>query len=304
MDVSLDVPEKMVDLPPFPIVLQKAIQLLSHPDTSIQEIVDVIQCDQSITANVLRICTSAYFGMRREIHSLKEALVLLGFDQLMEMILSQQGATLFPRDTAQDVELWRHSISCALLTGIVSRRLDGKTNPTYYTAALVHDVGKVALAKSVENYLSEVRCCMEEEHLSLTKAEKKRWGIDHAELGGRYLETWKFPDAIIAAVRYHHAPLTAHDHRDIVQRIYFCDVISMVMGIGGGAGELTYSAFLAMMKQYNLKEEDYDWLVAQLKDRFQSVEKVLGMSGDQQGQPELFSLTDIRSHENLGALSN
>ena len=131
----------------------------------------MIQFDQSITASILRLCNSSYFGLRREIQTLNEALVLIGLNQIVEIILTKESVGLFSGPQAK--ELWRHSVGCALLSGIVSRRLNRKTTPIFFTAALLHDIGKVALIKAVPEYFEEVTNYMRENHLALTEAEKR-----------------------------------------------------------------------------------------------------------------------------------
>jgi HD-like signal output (HDOD) protein len=172
MHLAQDILLSMASLPPFPIVLQRAIDLLNNPDSSIQDVVDSIQFDQSITANVLKICNSAYFGFKRRVYSLKEALVLMGFRQLIEIILSQEALNLFSNSNSQYKELWLHSVGCAFLSGLTARRLRERTTPIFFTVALLHDIGKLALAKFVKNYLWDTNKCIQEEEISFTEAEK------------------------------------------------------------------------------------------------------------------------------------
>ena len=294
MGVSENILKTVAKLPPFPIVLQRAIQLLSDPNSSVQAIVDAIELDQSITANVLRLCNSAYFGRRRRVPSLKEALVLIGFNRLIEIIFDHESIGLFFAHDAQYTELWRHSVGCALLSGIVSKRLNRRTTPAYFTAALLHDIGKVALAVSFRDYLGEIKKCIQKEHLSFTEAEKKLIGVDHAMLGGILMETWSCPKPIVEAIRYHHTPSLASTNQEIVQRVYLCDLISAMMGIGDVVDEMSYQAYEEIWKQYNLKEEDKDWFIVQLKDRFHFVKEVLNLTVQQQEDSNLSDFIDTQ----------
>jgi putative nucleotidyltransferase with HDIG domain len=288
MRLSESVLQSITELPPFPIVFQRTLQLISDSKSSIQDIVDVIQFDQSITASILRLCNSSYFGLRREIQTLNEALVLIGLNQIVEIILTRESVGLFSGPQAK--QLWRHSVGCALLSGIVSRRLNRKTTPIFFTAALLHDIGKVALIKAVPDYFGEVTNCMREDHLALTEAEKKIYGVEHAELGGRFAKSWNFPKTILDAIQYHHTPFVVSRHREIVQRVYLCDIISAVAGVGGGADRLPNETYVEVLKQYNLKDEDNDWFITQLNDRFHFVKKVLNVMEQQQDGDDLFNI--------------
>lgn len=266
-------------LPPFPMVIQRAIQLMEDPRSSAQNLVEVLQFDPSITANVLNLCNSAYFGLRRTVSSLREALILVGFDPLMEIILSQE-STQFLKDPCRgydlgQTDLWKHSVACALLSRIISKRLHREATLTLFTAALVHDMGKIMMGRFVQDYSGQIRMLTGEGQLSFTEAEKEIFGIDHAELGGKVAEKWKFPRPIISAVRHHHAPSRASEDRETVELIYLCDLVAMITGIGGGADGLTYRGDPDVMKRHHLTEKDIEQFIVKLEERFQLVEGAL-----------------------------
>ncbi len=265
-------------LPPFPVVIQRALKLIEDPRSSAQDVVDVIQFDQSITADVLKLCNSAYFGLRGTIHSLREALVMIGFDKLLEIVLSREAMHFYQRPCRgydlEDGQLWRHSVACALLSQIIDQRLNRERTATHFTAALLHDIGKLILSDFVKDYFQEIRRQLVEEKLSFVEAEKEVLGIDHAELGGRITEQWGFPPAIISGVRYHHAPFARSEAPDVVHLIYLCDVVSLLTGIGGGADGLSYPAYGRLMNHYHLTEKDVERFVLELDERFQGVEKL------------------------------
>lgn len=279
MNLTDDILESINRLPPFPMVIQRVIQLIDDPKSSAQDVVDVIQYDQSITASVLRACNSAYFGLRRTIHSLREALVMIGFNQLLEIILGQESLHFFHAPCKgydlDDGELWRHSVSSALLSRIISERLKREATPTHFTAALLHDIGKVALNKFVKDYFGEIERLVQDQHLSFIEAEKEVLGIDHAELGGRITEQWNFPKTIVSSVRYHHTPFLTPENHAMVQLIYLCDLVAMIAGIGGGADGLSYHGYEEVMKQGGLKEKDIERFIVQLNDRLQLVKAML-----------------------------
>ena len=280
MNLEEKILQSMDQLPPFPMVIQRAITLIDDPKTSALELVDVIQYDQSLTLDVLKLCNSAYFGLRREVKSLREALVMIGFNQLLEIILSRQSAKFF-RDPCKGYDLqqgglWRHSVACALLTRIISKRLNRESTPTHFTAALLHDIGKMVLSKFVKDYSDEIKNVVKNQNLSFIEAEKQILGIDHAELGGKVANKWNFPNMIVSAIRYHHTPFLVPEYYEVVQLIYLCDFVALMNGIGGGTDGLIYRAYgMDMMKQYDLKEKDIELFMIQLDDRFELVDDVL-----------------------------
>lgn len=201
------------------------------------------------------------------------------FDQLLEIILSLESVKLYGKacngyDLDQG-ELWRHSVACALLSKIIAKRLNRQASPVHFTAALLHDIGKMVLSKFVKDYFEEIRSLTQKESLSFVEAEREVLGIDHAELGGRITEQWKFPNSIVSAVRYHHTPFSAPEDSEVVQLIYLCDTVALMTGIGGGADGLSYHAHGEVMKQYNLKEKDIERFIILLEDRFHLVDEML-----------------------------
>jgi HD-like signal output (HDOD) protein len=145
MSLVPQVLKSLKTLPPFPLVAQRALMLLNKPEVSIQELVDIVKFDPAITANVLRISNSAFFGLRREIHSLHQALLLLGTQELQKIIIASGATRLFCRATpgyfTDRLGLWRHSVSCALMADLLARELSHPERATSFTAGLLHDIG-------------------------------------------------------------------------------------------------------------------------------------------------------------------
>jgi putative nucleotidyltransferase with HDIG domain len=278
--------EKIVNnidaLPPFPAVIQQALQLIDDPKSSAQDVVNVIQYDQAITANVLKVCNSAYFSLRRPVNSLREALVMIGFNQLLEIIMSQRAAQFFSRPCQgyglEAGELWRHSVVCALLSQVVAKRLKRAISPTHFTAALLHDIGKILLNEYIQTHVKDIQEGVQTRMLSFSEGEKEVLGIDHAELGGLIMEKWKFPKTIVSAVRYHHTPFAAPEDHDTVFLIYLCDLVAIITGFGGGVDGLSYHAYEEIIKQYGLEKRDIEQFISEIDSRFQQVEGMLGIN--------------------------
>lgn len=273
--------QSTIQLPAFPAVIQKVLQLIEDPQSSARELVDVIQYDQAITANILKVCNSAYFGARRPIHTLREALVRIGFNELLEIILSRSSLQFIskacPGYGLEQGDLWRHSVSCALLSQILAKRIQEEASPILFTAGLLHDIGKVILSDYVQEHFQDIKRNILEEGHSFCEAEKAVLGINHAELGGIICERWQFPKIIVSVIRYHHTPSAASADQKIVQRIYLCDLVALMTGIGGGADGLYYHADIEIMKNFQLDERDIEQFIVQLDKELQDVEAMLNI---------------------------
>jgi putative nucleotidyltransferase with HDIG domain len=281
MNLTDEILESANRLPQAVAVFQRVLQLIDDPESSAQDIVEVIQYDPSITANILRICNSAVFGGRREIHSVREALVRIGFNQLLEIILSQECCSLFDRSyRGYDLEfgaLWRHSVACALLAQIISTHLNKGKSPHLFTAALLHDIGKIVLSEYVDQHFDEIKTGLARGNCSFIEAEKDALGIDHAELGGKISENWNFPEIIVSAVRYHHAPFLASSHHELVNLIYLADLVALMTGFGGGADGLFSHGHKEIMKQFGLRRKDIETFMLEVQMRMKEVEIMLSV---------------------------
>lgn len=268
-------------IPPFPAVLQRILQLMEDPNTSAQEVVEVMQYDPAITANVLMVCNSAYFSLRRPVSSIRDAVMRIGFNQLLEIILSRGSAYLFRQaQRGYDLEmgaLWRHSVACALLSKDFSARLHLAGNRSPFTAALLHDIGKVILSEFVQEHFRAIKKLVQEKSLSFNEAEKAVLGIDHAELGGKISELWNFPQVLTEGIRYHHTPLSAPSDTDFASLLYLCDLTALMTGLGGGADGLSYHAHKEIMTQFGLKARDLEQVISSLQDQLQHVEILMHM---------------------------
>lgn len=272
-------------LPPFPAVINRALSLMNNPRSSVQDIVEAIQYDQAITANVLKVCNSAYYGLRHPIGSLKDAVLYLGFSQLLEILLSSMSGSMMIKAVAgydlEAGELWKHSVSSALLSQIISRRLNREPSPFVFTAALIHDIGKVILSSFVGEQVEAIRARVQEKKITFLEAEKEVLGIDHAELSAVITEKWNFPKPIVTAIRYHHTPLIAVSEIDTVYLIYLSDLIAILTGIGGGVDGLSYAGFRQIMQYFRLTEKDVERFMAQLGEEVKRVELFFQIEGSE-----------------------
>ena len=269
----------VTQLPPFPAVLQRVLHMVEDPKSSAQDVVEVIQYDQALTANVLMVCNSAYFSLRQPVSSVRDALVKIGFNRLIEIILARGSAPIFCQAcqgyNLKSGELWRHSVACALLSQIVSTRIKREKSPAQFTSALLHDVGKIILSQFVKEHFEEIKNTAHKKGLSFTEAEKEVLGINHAELGGKISERWKFPSNIVAGIRYHHTPFLARESHELVSTIYLCDFIALTIGFKGGADGFSCLGHKEVLKQFGLMKKDLEQVDKQLERELKQVELIL-----------------------------
>jgi HD-like signal output (HDOD) protein len=133
------------------------------------------------------------------------------------------------------------------------------------------------LSQFVKEHFEEIKNIAHKKGLSFTEAEKEVLGIDHAELGGKISERWKFPTNIVAGIRYHHSPFMARESQELASTIHLCDLIALMNGFGGGANGLSYPGHKEVMKQFGLKEKDLEPIINQLEGELKQVELILNI---------------------------
>jgi len=212
-------------LPPFPDIAWKIISLVKAM-APVKEIEDLVALDQAIAAKILRLGNSVYYGRQNAVSSLKEAILLLGDKRLIQAVITACATLYYGGGSSRDErELWEHSVSTALTSEIVARRINYEGILTLYTAALLHDIGKTVLNLYSKIYLqSSLREVRGER--DMIKAERRALGIDHQELGGIIARKWKFPPEITAAIECHHNPDKAGKYEEITSLVYLSDLLA------------------------------------------------------------------------------
>lgn len=201
-------------LPSLPALYNQLMTELYKPEPSIEKIEKIISQDVGMSAKILQLVNSAFFGMRRHIESPGRAVVLLGLDTIKGLALSANVFSQYSSRPMRGVdmdELWAHSMlvggsakQIAMAQGEVQKSVDYA-----YMAGMLHDVGKVILASEIpKDYELAVEFAREMD-IPVTEAEKQVLGATHAEVGAYLLGLWGLPDPILEAIAYHHRPAQA-----------------------------------------------------------------------------------------------
>ena len=224
-------------LPPAPRIVPELMKLLKQSDVDSSKVVKLISFDPALTANVLRICNSAYFGAVTPTSDLQEAVTRLGFQQVYRLVAAAMGTRMLgapqPGYGLDEGELWKHSVAVAVTAQVIARKLRCD-DISVFTAALLHDIGKIILSQALESVYPNLVRETEINQQSLLESEKKLLGVQHAEVGARLLERWNFPPSIVSAVWFHHTPKEAVNHQRLASCIYLADMIAHFMGNSDG----------------------------------------------------------------------
>lgn len=245
-------------LVPAPQVLPQILPLLNQADADTNAVVELIAYNQSLTGNVLRVCNSAYFSCGTPIDSLQHAVTRVGFRQIYDIVVSVISAVTLARPQkgygVEANELWGHSVATAIAAQIIARDC-AADQQIAFTAAILHDIGKIVLSLALEDMKDKVTFETEKCSLSPYEIEMKLLGVNHAEIGGRLLEHWKLPEHLVAAVRYHHHPSQAKGNERLAACVYLGNFVAYLMGYGYGKHSLDLRARDETLEILNLTSE-------------------------------------------------
>ncbi len=273
-------------LPVLPATSVRLVQVLSNKNASIEEVIGVIQYDQNLTLQVLRLCNSAYFGLNRKISSMRDAVAYLGSRHLMRLVLGihcnailqkpQQGYGLL------EGMLWRHSTGVALLAERLGRvkehEKDMPSTGILFTAGLLHDVGKVILDQVLSESYVQVLDRVSSGSVTFDDAEREIMGYSHTEVGEMVMLHWQLPSSIAAVGRYHHNPETYGDGdpgtRQTINIVHLADALAISLGLGLGNDGLQYKPSNALAERYGYNSQCIEEICVDALRELQSLEEL------------------------------
>jgi putative nucleotidyltransferase with HDIG domain len=198
--------------PGMPGTALKLLAMVDDPSMRVSQIEKILRQDPGLTANVLRLANSAYFGIPSKVGSIRQAVILLGLKRLIQMVIAACVSAIMdkpvPGYNLPPGELWRHSIAVSVAAEGLVKELKVDAGEEIFTAALLHDVGKLVLGEFVKEDFKQIETAVSE-GIAFETAETIVLGTNHADTGARILTNWSLPTEIVNAVRWHHAPENA-----------------------------------------------------------------------------------------------
>ncbi len=269
-------PWALQELPPFPWITTKVLQLYAREgdDVEFARLNELLRSDTSVSAELLRRANSAAFGIRSRVLSVEHAVAMLGLSRVrsLMMTLGLGGYLRVALKIAVLRRCWRHSLGCALLAEDLAEAFDVRPDQGY-TAALLHDLGRLALLVKYPQSYADLLSVVIENHFSLLQSERDLFDIDHCEAGTWLAEEYEFPPELVAAIRDHHDP--ADDAPPLTRLVHVACRMSELIGFEVvepedqvDIDELTRT----MPRPVRLQPEDLEELKRRISDRVNALE--------------------------------
>jgi HD-like signal output (HDOD) protein len=271
---------KIRNLEPLPITAQRLTEALVGDELSVDEIADVIEFDSAVVANILRIANSSLYGGFREINGIREAVLRLGTNALLNIVLDQHLKRLrqdAPFYELTENDLWLHGATASLAVNELGGECETAISGSASIAALVHDIGKLIIVRYLDGNVAEVRHLCEQKKITFVEAERILFGCDHAEVGGAVARHWKFPDEIAEAIEFHHrVPITRSS--PTLDAVMVANLIVKTLGIGLGAEGMNFELDPACSRRLGLGFAGFCRVCAQVSSRVADLKEAYGLA--------------------------
>lgn len=278
--VSLDEIVRRVDeLPALPKNAHQVIRLTEDPKTVITDLSNAISTDQALAAKVLRLANSAYYGYARRIFSISDAVIILGYGTIRNLVMAASVHSVMDRELPGYVmargELWKQSMVCALLARKLAARCGFDNHEKAFVAGLMHDIGKIILSTYMAEAFAGIIERVNAEKVPFMKAEEEVLGFNHAVVGGKVAEKWNLPEELVEAISCHHNPREAKISPALTSITHLTDVACMTMGIGLGADGLLYPYDGYALEVLHTTHEDLEEVIAEVGDSMFDLESLI-----------------------------
>ncbi len=264
----------------MPGTAAKVLAMLDDPEFEVSRIEEALRLDPGMTVSVLRLTNSAYFGFSEKIGSLKQAIVVLGSKKLIQLVMATCMGGLMSRPVEgygmEKGDLWKHSIAVSVVAEKLVEMLDLPAVPEIFTAALLHDIGKLLMGQHVQDYMEKIDAEATGEK-PFQDVEREVLGTDHAEIGARILQNWSFPAGVVNAVRWHHEPDRAPESSVMTDVVHLANVLCRMIGIGTGREGLQYEPSPEATQRIGLKAAMMENLVSQALMWIEELNEILAV---------------------------
>jgi len=282
---------RLKSIPTLPAVALRVLEITANTKSSANDLMEIISPDVSLTAKILKIANSPFYGLTREVSSLQHAVTILGFKEIRNLVISTVAFDSFKNlehDGKFDInKFWEHSFYCALAAKAIAVDLEIESNELF-VAGLVHDIGKLAMYVTFPSEFMMQLEIMNPLKIKYTsfETEKEVFGMTHDEVGMKLLKKWMFPENLLTAVGYHHRPQDADKQSLFPIIVHIADILTHVHEMQAedvekeGEGE-PFQAELFYGDAINLSRSfGIDWKIADLSKFQQTLDESVKKEAD------------------------
>lgn len=265
------------ELPTLPSVLGQVLAAVADPESSALELSRYIAADQSLSAALLRLVNSAHYGFYRQINNVTDAIVILGFVEVRNLILTTTAfhALNTGRSEFDRTQLWRHALAAAVAAEKCAKGV-GRNAGEAFICGLLHDIGKVALDRIYPDVFAAVVCRAREGNAFVRDVERDVFGMDHAEVGAILADHWALPTPITDAIQRHHVPETAVENAGQADLAALGNFLAYEAGLGESSNGCPPLVPQGSIDHLRISEAQRQSVCKDLRDNRRRIDAILG----------------------------
>jgi len=270
--------QQLQSLPLIPSVIVKVTEQASNPRTSALDLARTILTDQALTARLLRVVNSPLYGFPRRIATVTEAVTILGFNAVRNLLLSSSVVDLLAAEETPEFSpraLWEHAVGTAVGASRIAAYLRHEAQEELFVAGLLHDVGKLVLFHCQPKDYGAALQAARADDLPLRTGEQRVFGAGHDQVGRLLAERWKLPVRLGEAVGYHHRPDLAQVAVREATMVHAADVIAHALQLGSGGEDAVPALHQACWDSLGFPVGSFPSMMTEIEDRFEDVRAAL-----------------------------
>ncbi len=229
-------------LPTLPTVYSALSEAVDNPSISSEKLAGLIATDQASAFKILKVVNSPFYGFRRRIDTISQAILFLGFNEVKNIISALSVINFFSKDKLisnfNPVDFWAHSIGVGIATRIIGTASGDGNIENYFLAGIIHDIGKLVFLEFAHDDYKNVIEIVEEENCFINAAEIKVFGIDHTFAGQMLAEKWKLPKNIQDTIRHHHNGFVNGEVNKLIAAVHIGDITARMLELGNPGDNL------------------------------------------------------------------
>jgi HD-like signal output (HDOD) protein len=218
-------------LPALPAIVTKVMAVTANPESSANDLMQIILPDQTMCSTILKVANSAFFGIPRGVSTIERAVVVLGYEEIRNIVIGKAIFSSFPKLSKENGNtlnlFWEHAFTCGLASKIIGEHLHLPPSE-FFIAGLIHDIGKLAMLMAFPHEYSILRELSNPNNLNDTAKEHAKFAISHDKVGLQLAKRWLLPEKLVMAIGYHHLPQEAPTHKEYPLIVQVADILSLI----------------------------------------------------------------------------
>lgn len=266
-----------VKLPEVPSLIFELNEIISNPSSSAQDIAKVINKSPSLTATLLKIVNSAFYGLRSKIDSISRAVMLMGSKEVSGLAMGITIMEIFddiPQEIMDVASFLEHNLACGVVARIFAAHSNIVHTEQLFVSGMLHDIGRLILCKYFPQYAKLTFIAARQAVQPLLKAEQKVLGCTHEHVGKKLLNKWKLPIVLVDNVSYHHHP-SSSPNPGMTAMLQMADMIVHGLGIGNSAEHIVPGFDIKAWERVNLPVNAFQSLIKQAEHQMETFRDIL-----------------------------